>query len=133
MPGGTYDQYLIALQNLAEDCSFETITPDKILRDRLLFDVRNNKLRERLLKETKLALEKTDEICRASESTIAQMKLVEQPSGQINAITSQCEKPEDPRRRKRHGDKHATYECGGCGTLDDQQGENYVGIMARHA
>ena len=48
------------------------------------------------------------------------MKLVEQPLGQINAITSQCKKPEDPRRRKRHSDKHATYECGGCGTLHDQ-------------
>lgn len=48
------------------------------------------------------------------------MKLVEQLSGQINEITSQCKKPEDPRRRKRHGDKHATYECGGCGTLHDQ-------------
>ena len=120
VPGDTQDQYRTALQNLAEDCSFQTITPDKILCDRLLFDVRANKLREGLLRGTKLAFEKTDEICRASESTIAQMKLVEQPSGQINAITSQCKKPEDPRRRKRHGDKHATYECGGCGTLHDQ-------------
>ena len=79
-----------------------------------------NKLRERLLRETKLTLDKTDEICRASESTIAQMKLVEQPSGQINAVTSQSKKPEVPWRRKRHGDKHATTECGRCGTLHDQ-------------
>ena len=80
-PGETYDQYRTSLRKLAEGCSFETITPDEILRDRLLFGVRDNKLRERLLRETKLTLDKTDEICRASESTIAQMKLVEQPSG----------------------------------------------------
>ena len=67
VPGDTQDQYRTALQNLAEDCSFETITPDKILCDRLLFDVRANKLREGLLRGTKLAFEKTDEICRASE------------------------------------------------------------------
>ena len=48
------------------------------------------------------------------------MKLVEQPSGQINAVTSQSKKPEVPWRRKRHGDKHATKECGRCGTLHDQ-------------
>ena len=108
------------LRKLAEGCTFETITPDEILHDRLLFGVRDNKLRERLLRETKLTLDKTDEICRASESTIAQMKLVEQPSGQINAVTSQSKKPEVPWRRKRHGDKHATKECGRCGTLHDQ-------------
>ena len=48
------------------------------------------------------------------------MKLVEQPSGQINAVTSQSKKPEVPRRRKCHGDKHATKVCGRCGTLHDQ-------------
>ena len=88
-PGEIYDQYRTALRKLAEGCIFETITPDEILRDRLLFGVRDNKLRERLLRETKVTLEKkTDEICRASESTIAQMKLVEKPSGQ--AIWSQA-------------------------------------------
>ena len=34
-PGETYDQYRTALRKLAEGCSFETITPDEILRDRL--------------------------------------------------------------------------------------------------
>ena len=48
------------------------------------------------------------------------MKLVEQPSGQINAVTSQSKKPEVPRRGKCHGDKHATKVCGRCGTLHDQ-------------
>jgi len=31
---------------------------------------------ERLLGETKLTLDKTDEICRASESTLVQMKIM---------------------------------------------------------
>lgn len=75
-PGETYDQYRTALRKLAEGCDFGTITAEEILRDRLLFGVRDNKLRERLLRETKLTLEKSDEICRASESTTAQMKVV---------------------------------------------------------
>ena len=34
-PGKTYDQYRIALRQLAEGCDFATITPDEILRNHL--------------------------------------------------------------------------------------------------
>ena len=74
--GETYDQYRTALRKIAEGCDFVTITPEEILRDHLLFGIRDNKVRERLLRETKLTLNKTDEICRASESKLAQMKVV---------------------------------------------------------
>lgn len=74
--GEPYDQYRTALRKLAESCSFETITAEEILRDRLVFGIKDNKVRERLLRESKLTLEKTDEICRASESMLAQMKVV---------------------------------------------------------
>ena len=49
-PGETYDQYRTALRKLAEGCEFEAITPDEILRDRLVFGVRDDNVRERLLK-----------------------------------------------------------------------------------
>ena len=35
--GESYDQYRTELRKLAEGCDFETITPDKILQDRLVF------------------------------------------------------------------------------------------------
>ena len=73
--GESYDQYKTALRKLAEGCDFDSITPDEILRDRIVFGIRDNKVRERLLRESQLTLKKTDEICRASESTAAQMKL----------------------------------------------------------
>ena len=66
-PGKTYDQYRTALRQLAEGCDFATITPDEILRDRLVFGIRDAKARERLLRQIKLTLEDTDEICRAAE------------------------------------------------------------------
>ena len=66
--GESYDQYKTALRKLAESCDFDTITPDEMLRDRLVFGIRDSKVRERLLRESKLSLAKTDEICRASES-----------------------------------------------------------------
>ena len=50
--GESYDQYRTALRKLAEGCDFERITPDEILRDRLVFGIRDAKTRERLLHES---------------------------------------------------------------------------------
>ena len=69
--GETYDQYKTALRKLAEGCEFDKITPEEILRDRLIFGIRDVKIRERLLRESQLTLKKTNEIYRASESTTA--------------------------------------------------------------
>ena len=74
--GESYDQYKTALRKLAEGCDFDTITPDEMLRDRLIFGIRDSKVRERLLRESKLSLAKTDEIFRAAESMQMQMKIV---------------------------------------------------------
>ena len=58
----------MALRMLAEGCDFQTITTDEILRDHLVFRIKDDKFRERLLRESTLTLRKTDEICRAAES-----------------------------------------------------------------
>ena len=44
------------------------------MRDRLVFGIRDVKVRERLLRESQLTLKKTYEICLASDSTAAQLK-----------------------------------------------------------
>lgn len=62
-PGESYDQYRTALRLLSEGCEFGAITPNEMLRDRLVFGIQDDKVRERLLRETNLTLEKTDEIC----------------------------------------------------------------------
>lgn len=42
----------------------------------MVFGIHNSKVRERLLRETKLTLDKTDEICTASDSILVQMKII---------------------------------------------------------
>lgn len=124
-PGESYDQYRTALRKLAEGCSFNTITPEEILRDRLVFGIRDAKVRRQLLRETSLTLKKTDEICRTSESTTEQMKIVEESSEtkQVNAV-NQPSKREPRASSERYGfrfqpahegNKAATKECGNCG------------------
>lgn len=57
-----------------EGYEFATITAHEILRDKLVFGIRDTKVRERLLRESDLTLAKTNEICHAAESMAAQLK-----------------------------------------------------------
>ena len=119
--GESYDQYKTALRKLAEGCEFDTITPEEILRDRLIFGIHNAKVRERLLRESQLTLKKTDEICRASESTAAQMKEVSE-GDTVNSVSFRNKFGRRPRGNKgdNKGDTdESTKACGNCGRIHD--------------
>ena len=88
--GESYDQYKTALRKLAASCDFDTITPDEMLRDHLVFGIRDSKVRERLLRESNLSLTKTDEICRASESMQSLMKMLVVSDYYSNYIEVAC-------------------------------------------
>ena len=60
---------------LVERCEFKSITTNQILRDKLVFGIRNSKVRERLLREKNLSLEETDEICHSHETMVQQMRV----------------------------------------------------------
>lgn len=117
--GESYEQYRTALQKLAESCDFDTIRPEEILRDRLVFRIRDTKVKERLLREYGLTLAKTDEICRAAESMINQMKIVkdaETDVSKVDTVNVSCNKrPNNKinRRRQRGQGQRKQYEnCG---------------------
>ena len=99
-----YDHYRTALRKLSAECGFGTITPNEILRDRLVFGIRDAKVRERLLRESNLILQKTDEICRAAESTSQQLKLVEPQEMAIHSV-----------RKTTEEDRRKVKECWMCG------------------
>ena len=73
-PGESFHRYVIALRQFADKCPFGAITPDDLLRDRIIFGIADNKVRERLLRQPELDLSKTLDICRASEMSQAQIK-----------------------------------------------------------
>ena len=80
---------------LAESCDFSSIAPDEILRDHLVFGIKEEKVREHLLRESQLTLAKTGEICRAAESMTAQMKIV----GDTTDAAVHTIKPQGQRRQ----------------------------------
>ena len=59
-----------------------------------MFGIHDNKVRERLLREANLTLAKTDEICQAVESMLAQTRAVEDSSTTAaNAVKAAKEPP----------------------------------------
>ena len=124
--GETYDQYRTALRQLSEGCDFATITPDEILRDRL-FGIRDAKARGRLLRESKLTLAKTDEIRRAADSMVAQLKAVEDSlSLLVSAVKMHNDHPQTLA-------KEGANNVGTVGTGMMFGNESSAPHMARHA
>ena len=76
------------------------------------FGIRDDKVRERLLRESNLTLTKTDYICRAAESMIAQMKVVsDSVSTTVNAVKSEANKCREEEKLT----TKSIRECGSCG------------------
>ena len=101
------------LRKLADSCNFEEITPEEIQRDPLVFGIRDNKVRERLLREMKLSLDKTEEICRASESMLAQMKIVGNCDGPVvNALGRGNKNQSSNRRRYKNTQRNLQKNAG---------------------
>ena len=71
--GKTIDQYVTDLKTKAQTCEFKELK-DSLIRDRIVCGIRCDKTRSRLLREPDLMLQKAVNICRASETTLSQMK-----------------------------------------------------------
>ena len=112
-PTETVDQYMMELRRIASNCDLESITPDQILRDRLVTGIRDVKVRERLLRDNKLTLEKALDIVRAAESTEVQMKEMNLQAG-LHAVR-QTQNEDESNEAGPKSDKVAIKDCKYCG------------------
>ena len=74
--GESISAYITDLRTIAKNCAHEDITPDEIIRDRLVLGLNDEKMRERLLRINDLSLDKAIDICKAAEETSAQMQVM---------------------------------------------------------
>lgn len=115
-PGESISAYVTELRVIAKNCAHDEITPDEILRDRLVLGVRDEKVRERLLRVNDLTLSKAIDICKAAEQTSQQLKLLasgtEESVGAVS--TQQINEPPQNTRRPRDPPIQRT-ECRFCG------------------
>ena len=113
--GNHNEQYKTTLRKLSEACEFDTITPNEILRDKLIFGIHDSKVRERLLRETSLTLIKTDEICRAAESMTEQMRIVGQSNNETTSVHAVRQFPGQKKRMTKEASRSTKGETAkGC-------------------
>ena len=71
----TIDQFVTALRLLAKECNFKELH-DELIRDRIVCGITSDRVKERLLREQDLTLDKAIHICRAEEVSKKQMKCI---------------------------------------------------------
>ena len=72
--GEKFDDYLTEIKILSKNCNFCDNCFESLLRDRIVNGVRSDAVRQKLLSEKKLTLEKTIDICRANEKALEGME-----------------------------------------------------------
>ena len=70
------DAYVAILRTIARTCNFCDCLKDSLIRDRIVFGVKSDQTRKKLLQEGKLSLKKCIDLCRSAEVTITQMKTI---------------------------------------------------------
>ena len=72
------DKYLTELRKISQNCNFETLETE-LLKDRI---VHSQTLKERMLRETDLTLQKALDICRAKEQSKTGLQMMDQKQGE---------------------------------------------------
>ena len=73
--GELIDQWIKDLRIKAKLCEFGD-QEDLMIRDKIVFSVNDERVKERLLRESDLSLSKAVDVCRAAETTRAQLKVM---------------------------------------------------------
>ena len=112
--GESFDQYISELRNLAVRCEFDTVTPEELLRDRIIFGIKDDDVRARLLRvEGDLTLQRTIDVCRAAETSQAQLKAVGKTGSPatVNALKGRKGGLRKSKTATKKGDSQCKY-CG---------------------
>ena len=73
--GETFESYLATLRTLIRSCKYCDNYIDSLLRDRIVLGIRDASTQKLLLRERDLTLNKTIDICKATESAVTQEKV----------------------------------------------------------
>lgn len=111
------DKYVTELKQKSKDCEFGSTESDMI-RDKIVFSISDQRLKERLLRETNLTLEKTVDICRAAEAAKTQIQAMGEQSKTVHAIKKKTKDVKQNKifeRKSFQQQKTVTFTCKKCG------------------
>ena len=115
-PTENIDQYVTELRTRASTCEFSELC-ESLIRDRIVCGISCNTLREKLLQETDLDLQKAIDMCRASEFSKRQTKSITEEPKNVDYVNRKVAPRKLP--PKSHGKKKTcpTTACKRCGTV----------------
>jgi hypothetical protein len=87
--GESIEQYLSELRNKARTCGFCDCMRDKLIMDRFLLGISDDRIRERLISTNDLTLSKAVDISRAMEAASQQIKVMKPDVTEIHGIKRQ--------------------------------------------
>lgn len=90
------------------DCDFNSVhdgmsTEDRLLKDKIVLGIRSQKVREKLLSDPKLTLDKAIQICRSSEQTTETLNQMGSDAKNCDAVR---EKEDQMFKCRRCGTRH---------------------------
>ena len=83
--GQSFDEFVTELKKRSAECQFGTLK-DELVRDIIICGLADNRLRERLLRDPGLTLEKTIELGQAAEETKRHMKEMHHDSKSVDSL-----------------------------------------------
>ena len=118
--GENIDAYVTELRTLAQSCNFCACSHDSLIRDRIVLGIRDGNARRRLLRQSKLTLQKCIEIVKSDETSSTQMHSMDQTNKteDVHKVKPKNLKPNyeerEPRQSLRN-EQITTRDCGYCG------------------
>ncbi|XP_074639495.1 uncharacterized protein LOC141897771 [Acropora palmata] len=121
--GESISAYMTELRVIAKNCAHDEITPDEILRDRLVLGVWDDEVRERLLRLNDLTLFNAIDICKAGEQTNQLLKMItSRTEDMVGAVKTDNKNGQELNSRKQPecrycGYHHANRQCPAYGQI----------------
>lgn len=124
--GESIETFITDLKTMIKICEVPAVFTDELIKDQVIFGIKDNALRERLLQEKDLSLSKCIEMCKAAEAASSHLKAMTS-SAHNTAEVSHITKSKKFRGRARKAPKtsganhkpassaSATPECHFCG------------------
>ncbi|XP_072140294.1 uncharacterized protein [Dermacentor andersoni] len=82
-----FEQFLRALNRQAQFCNFGTMM-DEMVRDQIVFGTNSQKLREKMLMDKLLTLDKAVALCKAAETSARENVLWKKTDGELHALAA---------------------------------------------
>ncbi|KAJ3650090.1 hypothetical protein Zmor_021798 [Zophobas morio] len=104
-PGETVDEYVTQLRQLSENCQFGTLC-ESLIKDRLVLGIKENSVKDRLLRTKNLELVKAIEICKAAEITRRQLQVISEGTSRMSENETEDEIMRVRRTNQREAMQH---------------------------